>query len=179
MTGRPMLRDLARRIEDQGGNSVIFDRIADGDTISKIASDWDVSRRMIYDWIHLDADREREWAQAKRMSADALVDKAAEALERAPGTPTNADVSLIDKKVNFNKWLAGKRDADQYGEKDKAGVEVTLNLNELHMTALRERGSMALHPKNRNVIEQVDNGRLIEADFEVVEDIHADLMEED
>lgn len=186
MTGRPMLRDLARRIEDQGGDAVILDRIADGDTITKIARDWDVSRRMIYDWIHLDEEREQAWAKAKTMSADALVDQAADALESAPATPTNADVSLIDKRVNFKKWLAAKRDRDQYGEEEKRGVEVNVNLQELHLNALREAGGMNGHPKNQE-IESVGNAAGVltvqDADFEVVEEgvdeVLADLMEDD
>ena len=62
-------------IRKQGGDHVILDRIANGERMNAIGADYDVSRQYIYSWIHAGGpDREKAWREAKRWSADALVD---------------------------------------------------------------------------------------------------------
>ena len=67
MTGRPLLVELAKRIDEAGGDHVVLDRIADGVTMRVIAESYGVSRRMIYDWIHAGGDeREKGWELARK-----------------------------------------------------------------------------------------------------------------
>ena len=170
MPGRQRLQALGARIEGQGGEAVIFDRIADGETITAICRTYSVSRRMIYNWIHAGGeDREHGWKLAKELSAEAHAEKAGEVLEDvAGGIITTADVSLAGKRSAYHQWLAGKRNRKEFGE-DAGKVNVQVNvLADLHLDALRKAGSMT-SPQSPEVIEDADVLAVLPAASEVEE----------
>jgi hypothetical protein len=138
MPGRPKLTALAKRIEDEGGDSVVLDRISDGESVAKIMKTYNLSRRMFYDWVHMDSEREKAWKAARRVGAEARVDEGRKILDdmAEPGKmPTNAEVSLANSRANWRKWEAGKADPETYGD-DKAAVAVNLNIGDMHLQAL-------------------------------------------
>ena len=174
MPGRQRLQALGARIEGQGGEAVIFDRIADGETITAICRTYSVSRRMIYNWIHAGGeDREHGWKLAKELSAEAHAEKAGEVLEDvAGGIITTADVSLAGKRSAYHQWLAGKRNRKEFGE-DAGKVNVQVNvLADLHLDALRKAGSMStnsLPSPNTESIEEAEVLAVLPAASEVEE----------
>ena len=138
MPGRPVLRELAKRIAAEGGDHTVFDRIVEGETITAIAKSYDLSRRMIYDWIHQSTEREGAWAEAKRLSADALIEEGGEILDDTSAALTSSGATMAQARANWRKWLATTRDRKQYGE-EKAPL-ISLNIGEAHLRALRLDG---------------------------------------
>jgi predicted DNA-binding protein YlxM (UPF0122 family) len=135
VAGRPVLNALAVKIEEAGGDEVILGRIAAGDYLTTIAEDWGVSRQVVYDWIRSNEDRKKAYEHAKSLSADGLVERAAEDLEEA--SVVSAQSFAKDKaRSEFKKWLASKRDREQYGETPPQ-TNVNLNLGMVHLQALR------------------------------------------
>jgi hypothetical protein len=115
---------------------VILDRIAAGDFLTTIAKDWDVSRQLLYQWVRMSEERTAEYKRAKALGADGLVEGAHEDLENA--STVSAQHFARDKaKSEFKKWLAGKRDREQYGD-TPAQHNVNVNLGLVHLQALRE-----------------------------------------
>lgn len=142
--GQPKLRALAAAIEEAGGDDVIFDQVADGTYLTRIAEEWDVSSQLLRKWVRLDPERERRYEAAKRASADALVEDAGSVLDRA-SVASSAHVQKAKSQAEFKRWLASKRDRQQYGD-DAAQVSVNLNLGELHLDALRQRARVVEIP---------------------------------
>ncbi len=158
MAGQPIARRLADRIEADGGDDVVLGRVASGDTVKAIASDYGVGYDTLRRWLNASEERKTAYLEAKRDSADALVEEAGEILDKA-NTDSAPQVTKAVKRAEHKRWLAGKRDREQYGE-DKTGAQVNVNLDlaGLHLDALKAAGSMADH-------EQIP-----EADWERVDD---------
>lgn len=145
MAGQPIARALAHRIEEDGGDSVVLGRVASGDTVKSIASDYGVGYDTLRRWLNATPERKTGYLDAKRDSADALVEEAGQILDDAP-TDSAPQVTKAVKRADHKRWLAGKRDREQYGD-DKAGAQVNVNLDlaGLHLDALKAAGSMADH----------------------------------
>ncbi len=137
MPGQPKLQALASAIEEAGGDDVIFDRIADGDYLTEVAAEWDVSSQLLRKWIKLSPERLKAYEAAKTASADALVEDAGRILDKA-STVSSQHIQKARAQSGFKTWLAGKRDREQYGD-EQAAVNLNLNLNSLHLDALRAR----------------------------------------
>lgn len=139
---RPKLQKLIIDINKAGGPEAIFDRIAAGERIRPLMASFGVSAGMFYNWIKtLGADGREAYELAKKASAEPLVEEGLEQLEVADGVLTNADVSLRGKRADYLRFMASKRDPDQFGDK-QAGVQVNLNLGALHLQAARQLGGM-------------------------------------
>lgn len=62
------------------------------------------------------------------------------------------------ERMKFRTWLAGKRDPEVFGEQ-QAAVQVNLNIGQLHLNALRNRGSVALAQQRRRELQGAGRGR--------------------
>lgn len=166
MTGRPKLKAFCKKIEGMGGDAVILDMVAEGElSIAKIAAKFDASRGMIYDWIkNGGADRREGYQLARRESADALAEQGLEILDDLADErdPTNAEVSVARERSGYRKWLAGKYNRELYGEAPAASLNVSLNVGDLHLDALRVAGSMDLAPA-------AESGEIQEAEILAIE----------
>lgn len=127
-------------IQEMGGDDVLLGRVADGESVSAIMRDFDgVSRSMFYLWVRKDPERRAAWEAAKESSSHALVDQAMEIVDEPALLP--ADVSRNKNRVDFRKWLAGKRNQQEYGDAP-AEINVGLTLGESFLEALKAKGSM-------------------------------------
>jgi hypothetical protein len=164
MASRPHLQSLAAAIEKIGGDDVIFDQIADGVPMRKIAEPFGYSRQMIYAWIHMGGpEREKRWEESKQTAAHALVEDAGDILEA--GRPvTSAEASHLKARVEHKRWLASVFNRKVYGD-DSGKIDVQLNIGQLHLDALRAAGS-------RHTIQAEPERPALpaaEADYEVVD----------
>lgn len=141
MAGQPVAKHLAQQIEEAGGDDAILGRVASGEAVKRIASDYGVSYETLRRWINASEERREAYDQAKADSADALVEEAGEILDQAP-TDSAPQVTKAVKRAEHKRWLAGKRDREQYGDDKGANVNVNLDLSSLHLDALRQAGSM-------------------------------------
>ena len=143
MPGQPITRQLADRIAAEGGDSVILGRVASGEAVKAIAEDHGVSYETLRKWINATPERRTAYEQAKSDSADALVEEAGEILDTADDTSAPAVTKAV-KRADHRRWLAGKRDREQYGDEKGLG-QVAGDLGALFLGALQAAGSMADH----------------------------------
>jgi hypothetical protein len=149
-------------VQEMGGDSVILDRVAAGESVSAIMRDFaGISRSQFYFWIKMNPERQDAWAAAKEASSHALVDAALEIVDEDVVTP--ADVSRNKNRVDFRKWLAGKRNRPEYGDQPME-VNVGLSLGEGFLQALKERGSMRMLRAEPVEAPQLAPGEVVDAE---------------
>lgn len=143
MPGRPELNALEAEIARQGGDDVIFDRIAAGESIKTIMADYGMARTSFYRWRDNGGEeRAKAYEAAKEMSADLLVEQAGEILDDLTQETflAPASVSLAKERASHRRWLAGVRKAE-YGEKPpQTNVNLNLSDGRAFLEALKETG---------------------------------------
>lgn len=70
MPGQPVLQELSRQIEEEGGDYVILDRVAVGQKSKEIMASYGLSSAMMYVWIHKDEEREKRWARIRKLQEE-------------------------------------------------------------------------------------------------------------
>lgn len=170
MAGRPLLRKLSREIAERGGDSVIMEKIRDGQTMGSIAAEFGVSRPMIYQWIHKGGEeREKAWELAKKLSGESLVEDGMRILddlaeEDRVMPPETSEVTLAKARSEYRRWLASVRNRDEFGKKG-GDVNVQVNLHDMHLDALRNKGRMAIPEAEYDEVESRD-AELLEGEAE-------------
>lgn len=146
--GRPRQVEFNRRIAEKGaveglsGDEWFFLQIAGGRSLSEAMGQFGMSRAWFYTWLKEAPEQRRAlYAEAKRMSAEAIADEAGEVLDDLASNPlaTPTAVALATARSRYKQWLASKRDPEQFGER-QAAVNVQLNVGALHLDALRQVG---------------------------------------
>jgi transposase-like protein len=133
MTGRPVRQRLLKDIEASGGWPAVLERIENGETITKIARSFNVSRGFFARLLHEDGGRSESVTRARKAAANALVEEAVEIVDSA--SPTRDELQHAKLRSDSRLWLASKLDREQYG--DRGQVPVQVNIGELHLTALQ------------------------------------------
>ena len=148
MPGKPVLRNLNKIVQAAGGDCVLFDLVAEGQSVGSIMAEYDLHRTMFYQWIYSGGEqRAAAYAEAKRISAEKHVEDAGDILDGTEhgATPepvfSPADVALRKARAHFRQWLAAHRDPETYGEQ-KAQMEINVSVGSLHLDALRQHGRM-------------------------------------
>ncbi len=141
MAGQPLTRRMAARIADEGGDSVVLDRVADGVALTQIAKDLGVGRETLRRWCNKTPARKQAYLDAKSAAAGALVEEAGQILDDA-SVESGPHIQKARSRAEHRRWLASKRDRAQYGEDAKLQIGVALDLSGLHLSALREVGHM-------------------------------------
>lgn len=146
-----MVRRLETWIAEHGGGGYVYDRIAAGESIRQIAerivlpgAAEHISRPMLYRWRNRDPERRRLWAEAMADSSHALAEDAGDVLEQVSADPTSAQVSKAKGIAEHKRWLAAKRNRDDYGDGPQTQINV-LTAGDLHLDALRRHGHMDRH----------------------------------
>lgn len=152
MPGMPKLNALASSIEEAGGDAVIFDQVANGVYMTKVAQEWGVSSQLLRKWVRLTPERIQAYSAAKHASADALVEQAGDHLDKA-STISSQHIAKAKAQSGFKTWLAGKRDREQYGE-EAALVNVNLSLPSIHLDLLRKRGRVIEIPEDVELLDE-------------------------
>ena len=156
---KEMLARLTANIDE------VMELVTSGMTIAKIAKKFDTSRATFYVWKNSEDWIKKRFAEARYMSADALVEDAGEILDDAVKDPnvTTAQANLHKERAGHRKWLAGKFSEDYA---DRSAVGINVSIGELHLDALKHGGLMPAKPE-----------AIAEADYEVIEepDVIAEL----
>jgi hypothetical protein len=142
MAAKPIERFVKKQIADQGGWDRILERIASGETYTKIAESLKrpdghgISFAFFRRLLHQDPERAPRIAEAKRIRAEAWAD---DALLKSDATMTSqVDVGKARVQIDARLRLAGFADREQFGER-KPDVNLTINQPVLHLDALRHR----------------------------------------
>jgi len=133
MAGKQLERTMVAEIAKRGGTEYVLDRVASGETLTRIAESLGVSRPLLNNWL-LHGDRKEQYTYAKQLAAGALVDQSLDIVDQADV----ASVQLAKLKADTRRWIAGKLDRDQWGE--QSGPTVAIQINNLHSGSLRNRG---------------------------------------
>jgi len=145
MASQPFKRAFLAQVKARGGWSVIFVRIASGETLAAIAKDYGCSRSWLSRLLNEDEQRRALLQIAKREGAAAHVE---EALRLVDESPVERDALQKTRlQVEHRRWMAGVYDREQFGE--AATTEVTLNIPQLHVEAmlLRHRAVTPFAPE--------------------------------
>lgn len=162
MAGRKKLRTFEQRIEEEGGDSVILDRVVAGETHKSIANSYGISVTQLRRWFHAGRTsphptdphpRSVAYKEAKLMSAESLADEAGEILDTAQPA-TSAEASIVKARADYRWRLAGIRDREQFGDAPPQ-VAVNVSLGDLYLEALLAHGHA---------------GQIEEAEVEEIED---------
>jgi hypothetical protein len=128
MAGQPKKKaDLA--VLKALGPDKVEAMLEQGKSLEDVWRDLKVSRKALYEW--LDAPEQAGlYARARARAADFLATQALNISD-----DTEGDVARDRLRVDTRKWLASKWNAAQYG--DSKGVQVNVNLGQLHLEAVK------------------------------------------
>lgn len=121
---------LLMRIEDTGGMEKLLIKIAEGATLTALGQLYAVSPAVISGVLRRPEYREK-YDQAKKIAAEMWVEKGLLSVETA--MPETVGVAKL--QWGAATYMAAKLDPDTYA--DKAGVQVNVNLGQMHLDALR------------------------------------------
>lgn len=179
-----MLEYFEKVVEEQGGDDVIFDRMAVAEPRREIIKSFinprtgkPFSHGMLSFWIHRGGEeRIARWKAAREMAAHHLVEEAGEILDGTeernaddgPVILDSAGVALRRARAEHRKWLAERYNRDIFGTPDNTPA-VQINLGDLHLEALQTAGSRALPATPEDTEEQAARGADEDPDYEIVE----------
>lgn len=139
MAGRALKKRLLAEIEDRGGPEYVGEYIATGGTILDLANELGCSRTYLSRHLNAHEDYRPVIDQARREQADTLAE---EALGIADGLAedvrTKEQIAIAKERIDVRKWLASVNHPDRY-QQNKNGPTITLNINQLHLDALKKR----------------------------------------
>ncbi len=147
MAGQPKMKALRETMAELG-EDWLFERMADGKTVTACAKEVGVSRQMLYLWVHQRPEREQAFKQARKLAAHALVDDAVQILDDAKASES----TLARERAKFRQWMASKMNRESYGE-EKAQVAVNLSVGMLHLTAVQNREARLKAAADELVVE--------------------------
>ncbi len=84
MASQPFKRAFVTQVKERGGWSVIYDRIASGETLAAIAKDYGCSRSWLSRILNEDERRKELLQTAKREGAGAHAEEALRLVDEAP-----------------------------------------------------------------------------------------------
>lgn len=139
MAGKALRKRLFAEIETRGGAEYLQEYIAEGGTVLDLANELGCSRTYLSRHLNANPDYKAALDEARRENADKLADEAldiADALADADGV-TKEQIAVAKERIDVRKWLATVNHPDRY-QQNKNGPTVVLNINALHLDALRK-----------------------------------------
>jgi len=130
MAGQKKTRNGLTVLAGESGKERLLELAEQGLSMDAIAGQLQIPRGSINRWLD-DAENSAAFTRARTRAADLL---ATQTLAIAD----DAAVEEIQKarlRTDVRRWLAGKWDAARYG--DSKGVQVNLNLGQLHLEAVK------------------------------------------
>lgn len=166
MPGQKLTRSVYEALEEIGGEEIVFGWLADGETVAgctrKLAAEYgeeypalaDVSRGILSAWCNRPGRKER-YLEARRLGAIAFAEESVEILDRS-----KPETAYVDKnRSDARRWFAGKLDHDAWGKRDTPMVQ--LNVNQMHLEAVRELGALE-HQGGRRLEQDVVDGEIVD-----------------
>jgi AraC-like DNA-binding protein len=140
MAGKALKKRLLAEIGDRGGPEYVREYIAGGGTILDLANELGCSRTYLSRHLNAHEDYRPMIDEARREQADALAEEAlqiADNMADADGI-TREQIAVAKERIDVRKWLATVNNPDRY-QQNKNGPTVTININQLHLDALKKR----------------------------------------
>lgn len=174
MAARPLQEEVIALIDARGGLEPIYARLADGESVKSIAAsytpEWRKEKPLSRPWFYFLLTRTPElkeaYLKAMEVKADTLVEEAGEILDTVP--VDRDEIQKADKRAQFRVWLASRLNRKTYGEPDKQPVNVQINVETMHLDALRKSpanvpalpvsGTALLPVKDAEIITETAHG---------------------
>jgi len=159
MAGTPKKREVLARVKERGGFGPIFDRVADGESLQAIATDYGCSRQTLFGILN-SKKLEPSLRGAYKRAAHAHVEKATELVDSVNPDGPNGHTAIAKAKLqaDHRKWLAEKLDREFFGE-PKSGVSVTVNVDELWLNAVKSV------QKPAKIHAELPSGEIVDAEI--------------
>ena len=140
MAGKALKRRLLAEIADRGGPEYVGEYIASGGTILDLAAELGCSRTYLSRHLYAHPEYRPVIDEARRQHADALADEALQIADSLADldAPTKEGIAIAKERIDVRKWLATVNHPDRY-QQNKNGPTVTININQLHLDALKKR----------------------------------------
>lgn len=161
MAGKALRKRILNEVQANGGADWLFDQIASGKTIAKLAEEYGCTRSYVSRTLNEVPEYKRALEQARVEAADALVEEGLTMVDKLDGNSSSNEIAATREKINWRKFMAGSLNQNKYGSRPQTNV--TLSIGELHLDALRKINA------ERKAIDDEDRAReqAIEGDFEV------------
>ena len=161
MAGKALRRRILSDVEANGGADWLFDQIASGMTMTKLAEHYGCTRSYVSRALNANEEYKRALEQARAEAADALVEEGLHMVDQLDGSSSSNEIAATREKVNWRKFMAGSYNQNKYGTRPQTNV--TLSIGDLHLDALRKVNA------ELRAIEAEDRARedAIEGDYEV------------
>jgi AraC-like DNA-binding protein len=161
MAGKALRRRILSDVEANGGADWLFDQIASGMTMTKLAEHYGCTRSYVSRALNANEEYKRALEQARAEAADALVEEGLHMVDQLDGSSTSNEIAATREKVNWRKFMAGSYNQNKYGTRPQTNV--TLSIGDLHLDALRKVNA------ELREIEEEDRAReqAIDGDYEV------------
>jgi hypothetical protein len=129
MPGQKRTKEALVVLKTEEGAAKLVELAEQGKGVDVIAAELGIPRRAITKWLD-EPEHAELFTRARVRAADHLAHQALEISDDIEG-----EVARDRLRVDTRKWLASKWNAAQYG--DSKGVQVNLNLADLHLQALK------------------------------------------
>tara|TARA_R110001592_G_scaffold168993_3_gene405404 strand:+ start:8630 stop:9133 length:504 start_codon:yes stop_codon:yes gene_type:complete len=139
MAGRALRRRILGEIKSKGGADFLFEEVASGKTMTKLAEEYGCSRAYFSTSVNQIPEYASALAKAKRESADALVEEGLGMVDALDGSSTTSEIAATREKVQWRKFMAGSYNQDRYGNRPQTNV--TISVADMHLDALRKVNS--------------------------------------
>ncbi len=139
MAGKALRRRILADISKQGGADYLFDQLASGKTLTKLAAEYECSREYFSKSIHAIPEYASAVSKARQAAADALVEQGLEMVDALGGDSSTSEIAATREKVQWRKFMAGSYNQERYGNRPQTNL--TISVSDMHLDALRKVNS--------------------------------------
>ena len=139
MAGKPLRKKILTDVAQRGGAEYLFDELASGKTMTKLAENYGCSREYFSKTIHGVPEYAAVIGKAKNAAADALVEEGLGMVDALDGGSSTQEIAATREKVQWRKFMAGSYNQERYGNRPQTNV--TISVSDMHLDALRKVNS--------------------------------------
>ena len=155
MAGKALKKKILLEIADNGGADYLYDQIASGVTVAKIAEGHGCTRSYVSRALNSVPEYKDAMERARVEAADALVEQGLEMVDALDGGSTTNEISATREKVNYRKFMAGSFNQNRYGTRPQSNV--TISLGDMHLDALKKVGREVAALREEDRMRTIDH----------------------
>lgn len=139
MAGKQLKKKILADVAKKGGAEYVREMASSMTLKAWAAQEWECSRNYLSETIRSVPEYARALEGAQSVLADAMMEENVEIADSIPETASSTQIAKVREQMQARKMLAAGLNRDRYGSGPRA--EITLNLGDLHLDALRKISS--------------------------------------
>jgi hypothetical protein len=139
MAGKQLKKTILADVAKKGGAEYVREMASSMTLKAWAAQEWQCSRNYLSETIRSVPEYARALEGAQSVLADAMMEENVEIADSIPETASSTQIAKVREQMQARKMLAAGLNRDRYGSGPRA--EITLNLGDLHLDALRKISS--------------------------------------